>query len=272
MASSSAPPDATGLSAENRRKIRYGAAVGLALAGVGQLLCANLLVTSGWLRMALIVGAVCTAVGVVPLLPETWRTRLGTLAVTFATVAGIVPLFLVEPEDDSPKIDPVVLAALVERGPFDQKLPAPLVAEGLASANSGKDAGPTKLAAVQLRIGVDPEVGVLLPGDSGEETFQTFAFLEIYPKDGDARKRALAHMKDLAVWNKALDGGTPDAGGYCYQGTTLDVYWECAGTRGPVFASVTLAPGDNAHLGTARDTVTALLNYADSMARKATPP
>ncbi|MFJ4831274.1 hypothetical protein ACIP79_15325 [Streptomyces sp. NPDC088747] len=246
----------------------------LALAGVGQLLVANLLVTNGWLRMVLTIGAICTAVGVVQLLPQSWHNRMGTLAVTFATVAGVVPLFLVEPGDDSPEADPVVLAALVERGPFDQRLPDPLVPQGLAPTNSGMESGPTKLTSVQLKIGIDPEVGVFLPGDDGEETFQIFAYLEIYPAGDDARQRGEAHIKELSVWDTPL-ADDPAPGNYCFQGAAVEgataAYWECGGVRGDVFASVTLTPGDNAHLGTARDTVSALLNYADSMARKAVP-
>ncbi|MER5382977.1 hypothetical protein ABT040_22295 [Streptomyces sp. NPDC002688] len=273
-ADSSSGSGSGGLSEENRRKIQYGIAAALALAGAGQLLSANLFVTNSWLRMVLTVGAACTAVGVVQLLPQSWHTRMSALAVTFATVAGIVPLFLVEPGDDPPKVDPVALAALVERGPFDQKLPDPLVPGRLTSTNSGSESGPTKLTAVQLKINVDPEVGVLLPGDSGEETFHIFAFLEIYPKDDDAKKRGEAHIKDLDVWDTPLDR-SPNVGNYCFQGAAVEgataAYWECGGVRGDVFASVTLTPGDNAHLGVARDTVSALLNYADSMAKKATP-
>lgn len=224
--------------------------------------------------MVLTVSAVCTAVGVVQFLPQSWHNRLGALAVTFATVAGIVPLLLVEPGNDSPKVDPLVLAAYVERGPFDQELPDPLQPEGLTSVNIGRDSGPTKLTAVELKTGIDPKIGVYLPGDDGEETFHIGAHLEIYPKSDDAKKRGEASMKDLALWDIPLD---PDQGveSYCFQGVTSKgataTYWECGGARGDSFASVTLTPGDNAHLGLARDTVTALLNYADSMTRKATP-
>ncbi|MEU8348217.1 hypothetical protein [Streptomyces sp. NPDC048845] len=262
-------------SEESRRKLRYGTAAVLALAGSGQLLSANLFVTNAWLRMALTVGAVCAAVGVVQLLPKSWHNRMGALAVTFATVAGIVPLFLVEPGEDAPEtVDPVALSALVERGPFDQRLPYPLVPEGLAPANSGNASGPAKLTSVQLKLGIDDEVGVFLPGDNGEETFQSFAFLEIYQKEEDAKRRGKKHIKDLSAWHTPLERN-PDVGSYCFQGRAAEeataAYWECAGARGGVFASVTLTPGDNAHLGMARDTVSALLNYADSMAEKATP-
>ncbi|WP_262706338.1 MULTISPECIES: hypothetical protein [Streptomyces] len=267
--SSGAGPDEA--ADEPRRKIRYGIASALALTGVGQLLSANIFVTDGWWRMLLTVGAVCTAVGVVQLLPQTWHNRMSTVAVTFATVAGIVPLFLVEPEDNSPKADPVALAAYVERGPFDQELPKPLHPEGLALANAGLDSGSTKLTAVQVKIGIDPKIGVFIPGDNGEETFHIYAYLEIYPKDDEATKRADSEKKKLAIWDTPLERDQ-DNGNYCFQGVgTKAAYWECRGARGSAFASVTLTPGDNADLGKARDTITALLNYADSMARKATP-
>ncbi|MGW8553770.1 hypothetical protein [Streptomyces tubercidicus] len=244
----------------------------LALTVVALVLFMNLVVTEKWWRLLITVSACAIIVAITLLIPPTWRVRLGSVAGIFMAAAGVLPIFLIDPEGEKegPKADPLVLATYIEKGPFDQRLPEPLVMDGLTPANAGTEAGAKKLTAVRLKIKVKPEQAPLIPGDNGTEQFAIWAHIEVYPTAKDAAARGSAHIKRLNRYDTPTQTKA-GIGNFCFQGVNAAAYWDCGGVRGNSYAEVTLSPGDNAHLGMARDTVTALLNYSDSMARKATP-
>jgi hypothetical protein len=92
---------------------------------------------------------------------------------------------------------------------------------------------------------------------------------EVYPTPKDAVDRAEARIALISkiVGPEKIQG---NASGYCsYETIRGPTSWECGGTRGLVYAEATVTPNPNATQWVARDTATALLNYADEKARVA---
>ncbi|MFD7661714.1 hypothetical protein [Streptomyces sp. NPDC059788] len=263
-------PDAAPSNSTAKSKL-YSAGV-LTLIVIALVLSMNLFVHAKWWRLAITVSACAIIVAITLLIPRSWRVRLGTVAGIFVAASGVLPILLIDPGDEegSPEVDSTAMAAYVERGPFDQRLPTPLLADGITLANVGKDSGAKKLTAVELKIKVDPKYSPFVPGDDNTEQFAIAAYLEVYPDADDATVRGTEAMRHFKHYDTPAQEDT-NVGLFCFQGVTVAAFWECGGVRGNSYAEVTLSPGDNAHLGLARDTVTALLNYSDSMARKATP-
>jgi hypothetical protein len=154
------------------------------------------------------------------------------------------------------------LAELVERGPFTETLPAPLVPDGLAPVNLSDPATLKKLGAAQLKIKT--------PAKDEFAPASFFAHMEVYPTEADALERGGASMKDLS--SRFYDGrlsGTP--ANFCLWAVHgSSPFWTCAGVSKFVYAEVTVSPNDNATQHFATDTVTALLRYCDRMTQLAT--
>jgi hypothetical protein len=202
----------------------------------------------------------CALIAVVAMImPASLRTKVAPLVAAFVASAGVLPLFVRAPEEaneqSSPKADPQYLAELVERGPFTENLPEPLVAEGLRPVRIGDVSAASKLGSAELVVG--PDLGEL-------DGF--FGHIEVYPSEEEAANRATAYMDEL-VERYPPGTGTPES--FCVW-DDLGSFWTCAGSRGYVYAEVTVSPGANAFRPYATDSVDALLRYGDRMTRLAT--
>jgi hypothetical protein len=155
--------------------------------------------------------------------------------------------------------NPVAYAALLEQGPFTEDLPDGLKANGLAEVNVADASAARSLSTMQLNVSTKDAPGI----------DDVFAHFEVYPTPEDAVDRAEARIALLRriVGPEKIQG---NASAYCsYQTIGGPTSWECGGTRGLVYAEATVTPNPNATQWLARDTTTALLNYADEKARVA---
>jgi hypothetical protein len=211
-------------------------------------------------RLAALFGAAAAVAGVVVLLPASLRARARLLAAAFLAAAGVLPLVVTAdngtpapPPSSSKPVNVDYLANLIEKGPFTEPLPAPLVAGSLQPRQVSGPGAATKVAAVQLEISV--------PGDT---SMGGGAFIETYRSPDEAAARVAARLQELRTVQAPLWADEGDATkGYCVSGQ--GEFWTCGGHHGHVVVEVTVFPPSNANHALATETVTAVLRYADRM-------
>ena len=203
--------------------------------------------------------AACVVVAlIVVLLPTKFRATAGSFAAAFVAAAGVLPVFLStddtppSPPPRQPQVHANFLAELVRRGPFTEPLPTPLRVEALREVRISDPSASGRLDAVWVDI------------DAGKR-LTVFAMIEVYPSPSAAAKRKAARIADFqrvypgdAVYDNCFDEHGAHGGG-----------WTCVAARGHAYAEAAVSPSDNANMGVATGTLTALLRYADRLAKEA---
>lgn len=213
--------------------------------------------------LALAAACACIA-AVVVLLPAAVRARAGLFMAAFVAAAGVLPIVVASPTGEPPGPNAAYTAELIRRGPFDEALPEPLSSGELKDVGIPDSSAGQALDTVQVVIEATPEQDPFV--DEEGSGVMVFAHLETYPTRELAAERARASLQlNSERYEVGLERLNED--GFCIPGPA---FWLCAGFRGLVYAEVTLSPNPNATLPLARGTLSALLRYADRMARLAT--
>jgi hypothetical protein len=211
-------------------------------------------------RLAALLGAAAAVAGVVVLLPASLRARARLLAAAFLAAIGVLPLVVTADNGPAPPPPPSAkpvnadyLANLIEKGPFTERLPAPLVAGNLVKVPISGPGAATKVSGVQLQFSV--------PGNA---SMGGGAFIETYRSIDEAAARVAARLEELRTVEAPLEADEGDATrGYCVSGK--GEYWTCGAHHGNVFVEVVLFPPSNAGRALATEALTTVLRYTDRM-------
>jgi len=259
----SAPQNASGPRATggNERHIaRVGILGALAVCLVALLAALGADLVSGAIRVLCLFAACVVVALIIVVLPTKFRTGAGSFAAAFVAAAGVLPVFLSNddtpptPQSAQPQVHANYLAELVRRGPFTEPLPPPLRVKVLRDVRVSDPSASGRLDAVWVDIDA-----------SAEEGLGVFAMIEVYPSPSAAAKRKAARITGFRrvypgdrVYDNCFDEyGAHGAG------------WTCVAARGYAYAEAAVSPSDNAHMGLATGTLTALLRYTDRLAKEA---
>jgi|tagenome__1003787_1003787.scaffolds.fasta_scaffold20918783_2 hypothetical protein len=198
-------------------------------------------------------------------LPELGRAAKWLIATVVAAVIGVVvPIVILGggPGEDgrtstassSPRVHPQYLADLVRKGPFTERLPAPLQARGVKDVQIGDPSAAARLDATQVDVDTSAEPGLY-----------AFALIEIYPTPAAAARRKAARLalfkRNYGAKN-VYDGCVDDYGAH-------GGGWTCVDARGYAYAEAAISPSDNAHTPLSTGTLAALLRYTDQLTKVA---